>query len=102
METLMTSKVKFKAGLILASIATLSLAPISAHAHNTGFGHGHQSSNGGNQLAGAVFGAATGALLGSAVAGRGNGGEGALIGAALGGVTGAAITGSRGLSLIHI
>ena len=61
----MTSKVKFKAGMILASIATLSFAPISAHAHSTGFGHGHQSNNG-NQLAGAVFGAATGALLGNA------------------------------------
>jgi hypothetical protein len=82
---------QFKIGFAIAAVATVSLAPIAASAHNTGYHHTHQRSNGDDQLVGGAIGAVAGAVIGSQLAGNGARTEGSVLGAVIGGVAGAAI-----------
>ncbi len=77
-----------------AAIAVITLAPITAAAHDNGYNHRHQS-NGDQQLVGGVIGAIAGGVIGSQVAGNGARTEGSVLGAVIGGAAGAAIAGGN-------
>ncbi len=84
---------RFKIGFTLAAIASVAIAPVAASAHDNGYRHYHQNSNGDQQLVGGAIGAVTGAVIGSQLAASGARTEGSVLGAVIGGVAGAAIAG---------
>ena len=89
-----TEKKMTKTFVYAAAIAVITLAPITAAAHDNGYNHRHQS-NGDQQLVGGVIGAIAGGVIGSQVAANGARTEGSVLGAVIGGAAGAAIAGSN-------
>lgn len=91
LEKIMT----LKYGIALAAVAAFTVVPMSASAHDNGYNHRHQNSNGDDQLVGGVIGAIAGGVIGSQIAGNGARTEGSVLGAVIGGVAGAAIAGDN-------
>ena len=77
-----------------AALTLVSAVSAPAFAQTSNFNQRNQvirQDNNNDQLVGGAIGAVVGGLIGSEVAGRGNGTEGAIVGALVGGVAGAAI-----------
>ena len=80
-----------------AALTLVSVVAAPAFAQQSNFNQQNQvvrQDNNNDQLVGGAIGAVVGGLIGSEVAGRGNGTEGAIVGALVGGVAGAAIADS--------